>query len=55
MTPSALIKQWVETFNEANAIPLASLFCIVENIFEDGDYWDKLSFLQLHQLPIPIN
>ncbi|MBN8838566.1 MAG: nuclear transport factor 2 family protein [Sphingobacteriia bacterium] len=119
MTPSALVKQWVETFNEANAIALASLYhedainhqvtqepvigktaieqmftkefaaakmaCIVENIFEDGDwailewkdplglrgcgffhiidgkikfqrgYWDKLSFLRLHQLPMPIN
>lgn len=61
----------------------AEMTCIVENIFEDGDwailewrdplglrgcgffhiqnglistqrgYWDKLSFLRMHQLPIP--
>lgn len=61
----------------------ADMICIVENIFEDGDwailewrdpnglrgcgffhikndkiifqrgYWDKLSFLRLHNLPIP--
>jgi limonene-1,2-epoxide hydrolase len=61
----------------------AEMFCIVENIFEDGEwailewrdplglrgcgffyikngkiqfqrgYWDKLSFLRMHNLPIP--
>lgn len=115
--PKALVKQWVETFNTANADALAELYhndainhqvanepvtgkaairkmfarefeiadmeCIIENIFEDGDwailewkdplglrgcgfflvldgkikfqrgYWDKLSFLRKHNLPIP--
>ncbi len=62
---------------------LAEMICIVENIFEDGEwgilewrdpntlrgcgffhilddkiifqrgYWDRLSFLRLHQLPLP--
>ncbi len=63
----------------------AEMVCIVENVFEDGDwailewsdpkglrgcgffqmqsgkiifqrgYWDKLSFLRLHDLPIPLD
>ncbi|MFC2151663.1 ester cyclase [Bacteroidota bacterium] len=66
-----------------NEFVVAKMVCIVENIFEDGDwvilewkdplglrgcgffqiingkikfqrgYWDKLSFLQQHNLPIP--
>lgn len=66
-----------------NEFALAEMVCIVENIFEDGEwgilewkdplglrgcgffhvidgkikyqrgYWDKLSFLRQHQLPIP--
>lgn len=73
------IKQMFETEFAA-----ADMVCIVENIFEDGDwailewkdplglrgcgffhiqngkiqlqrgYWDKLSFLSLHNLPLPI-
>jgi len=45
----------------------AEMVCIPENIFEDGNwailewrdpkglrgYWDKLSFLRLHNLPLP--
>ncbi|GGA82498.1 hypothetical protein GCM10011369_25590 [Neiella marina] len=67
----------------ANEFAAADMVCIVENIFEDGDwailewkdpiglrgcgffkfeqglivhqrgYWDKLSFLRAHNLPIP--
>ena len=115
--PRALVAQWVETFNRADADALAALYaedavnhqvaeapvegraairgmfarefaaadmtCIVENLFEDGDwailewrdpaglrgcgffqvrdgrirfqrgYWDKLSFLRQHGLPLP--
>jgi limonene-1,2-epoxide hydrolase len=66
-----------------NGFAIANMACIVENLFEDGDwailewrdpqglrgcgffhvidskiafqrgYWDKLSFLRLHGLPIP--
>ena len=69
----------------AREFKAAEMVCIVENIFEDGEwailewkdllglrgcgffqvqegkiifqrgYWDKLSFLRLHGLPIPIN
>jgi limonene-1,2-epoxide hydrolase len=117
MSPKELIKKWVDTFNEADAEMLSSLYsdeainhqvsnepvkgkaairemfktefanaqmtCIIENIFEDGNwgilewkdplglrgcgffkiendkitfqrgYWDKLSFLRSHNLPIP--
>lgn len=68
-----------------NAFALAEMTCIIENIFEDGEwailewkdplglrgcgffhiqddkivfqrgYWDKLSFLRMHNLPIPTN
>lgn len=47
----------------------AEMTCIIENLFEDGEwailewrdplglrgcgYWDKLSFLRMHNLPIP--
>lgn len=67
----------------ANEFAVAEMFCIVENIFEDGEwailewkdplglrgcgffqvlegkikfqrgYWDKLSFLRQHKLPLP--
>ncbi|HJO95969.1 MAG TPA: nuclear transport factor 2 family protein [Victivallales bacterium] len=117
MKPKELIKKWVETFNNADAVSLsefysdkainhqvsespvegkkaikemferefanADMVCIIENIFEDGEwailewkdplglrgcgffhiennkivfqrgYWDKLSFLRMHNLPIP--
>lgn len=117
MTPKAVIANWVEIFNKADAARLAALYhtdainhqvnqepikgqqaikemfdaefkkadmtCIIENIFEDGDwailewkdplglrgcgffqvqngkikfqrgYWDMLSFLRMHKLPIP--
>jgi hypothetical protein len=73
----AIQKMFTDEFSKANMV------CIVENIFEDGDwailewrdpkglrgcgffqiengkikfqrgYWDKLSFLKLHNLPIP--
>lgn len=73
----AIKKMFAEEF--ANA----KMFCIIENIFEDGNwailewkdplglrgcgffkiendkivfqrgYWDKLSFLRMHKLPIP--
>ncbi|MBX2848484.1 MAG: nuclear transport factor 2 family protein [Acidiferrobacterales bacterium] len=66
-----------------NAFETAEMVCMIENIFEDGDwailewrdplglrgcgffqtrngkirfqrgYWDKLSFLKVHDLPIP--
>ena len=116
MEPKELIKKWVETFNNTDAIGLsdfyaentvnhqvntdpvvgknairemfesefskAKMVCIIENIFQDGDwgmlewsdplglrgcgffrfenekivfqrgYWDKLSFLKIHNLPI---
>lgn len=116
MEPKELIKKWVETFNNTDAIALsdfyaenavnhqvntdpvvgknairemfetefskAKMVCIIENIFQDGDwgmlewsdplglrgcgffrfenekivfqrgYWDKLSFLKIHNLPI---
>jgi hypothetical protein len=75
----AIKKMFAEEFSKANMI------CIIENIFEDGDwailewkdskglrgcgffhiqngkilfqrgYWDKLSFLRLHGLPVPNN
>jgi hypothetical protein len=83
-----LIIQWVEAFNKGDAdliaeFSQADMTCIIENIFEDGDwailewkdplglrgcgffqiqngriifqrgYWDKLSFLRMHNLPIP--
>jgi len=74
---NAIKKMFVDEFSRANMI------CIIENIFEDGEwailewkdpnglrgcvffhikndkivfqrgYWDKLSFLRLHNLPIP--
>ncbi len=117
MTPSELIKLWVELFNKADAEAISELYqpdainhqvttdpvvgrenihqmfsnefaaadmtCIIENIFEDGEwgilewkdplglrgcgffhvvdgkikfqrgYWDKLSFLRMHGLPLP--
>jgi limonene-1,2-epoxide hydrolase len=117
MKPKELVENWVDLFNEGNALKLAELYhekainhqvanepvkgkdairkmfsnefssaemnCIVENIFEDGEwailewkdplglrgcgffkildgkiilqrgYWDKLSFLKQHGLPIP--
>lgn len=117
MGPKALVKVWVEAFNQSDASALASLYsedavnhqvaeapvegreairgmfaagfaaakmvCIVENIFEDGEwamlewrdplglqgcgffhvvdglivfqrgYWDKLTFLRQHKLPLP--
>jgi hypothetical protein len=116
-SPKQIIKNWVETFNRADASALsefyqddainhqvvndpvmgkkairemftnefsnATMVCIIENIFEDGEwgmlewkdplglrgcgffqfengkikfqrgYWDKLSFLSIHHLPIP--
>ena len=117
MTPKAIVGQWVEAFNRADANAIAEFYaenavnhqvaetpvtgkpairemfaqefsradmtCRVENIFEDGEwamlewkdplglrgcgffhvqqgkivlqrgYWDKLSFLKLHNLPVP--
>ena len=117
MTPKAIIKEWVNAFNEGNVNKISEFYhedainhqitkdpvigkkairemfknefntvemhCIIENIFQDKDwvilewkdplglrgcgffnivddkikfqrgYWDKLSFLRLHQLPIP--
>ena len=117
MSPTELIRDWVDAFNEGDAGKLASFYapdavnrqvaeqevcgqaairqmfesefanaemhCIIENIFEDGEwgilewrdplglrgcgffqvrdgkiqaqrgYWDKLSFLRQHNLPIP--
>jgi limonene-1,2-epoxide hydrolase len=117
MTPSDLVRAWVEAFNRADAEALGAFYaesatnhqaaeapvigraairamfarefaaakmeCIVENIFEDGEwailewrdpmglrgcgffhvidgkialqrgYWDKLSFLRAHGLPLP--
>ncbi len=74
----AILKMFEEEFSQADMV------CIVENIFEDGEwgilewkdpkglrgcgffhiidgkiklqrgYWDKLSFLRQHNLPIPI-
>lgn len=116
-SPKAVVRSWVEAFNNANASEIAALYaeeavnhqvaeqpvagrqailemfqrefaaaemvCIVENLFEDGEwailewrdplglrgcgffhvqngkiifqrgYWDKLSFLRQHGLPIP--
>lgn len=73
----AIKKMFTDEFAQANMV------CIVENIFEDGDwailewkdpdglrgcgffqfenekikfqrgYWDKLSFLRIHKLPLP--
>ena len=75
----AIQKMFVEEFSNADMV------CIVENIFEDGEwailewkdplglrgcgffhvvngkiklqrgYWDKLTFLKQHNLPIPTN
>ena len=75
----AIKKMFVQEFANAEMV------CIVENIFEDGEwailewkdpqglrgcgffkvlndkiqlqrgYWDRLSFLRLHGLPIPVN
>ena len=117
MSPTQIIQQFVELFNQSDAKALAELYhedavnhqvahepivgkqaiyemfksefaaaemaCIVENIFEDGEwgilewidplglrgcgffhiiddkiklqrgYWDKLSFLRQHKLPLP--
>lgn len=117
MRPGALVKQWVDLFNQGNATALSELYeekainhqvntepvegraeirkmfeqefekaemtCIVENLFEDGEwailewkdplglrgcgffhvvdgkikfqrgYWDRLSFLRQHNLPLP--
>lgn len=98
MSPKQLVSAWVDAFNQGNAdkitefyasdainhqVANAKMVCIVENIFEDGDwailewkdpiglrgcgffkvenslitfqrgYWDKLSFLKAHNLPIP--
>ena len=117
MSPTQIIQQFVELFNQSDAKTLAELYhedavnyqvanepivgkqaiyemfksefaaaemaCIVENIFEDGEwgilewkdplglrgcgffhiiddkiklqrgYWDKLSFLRQHKLPLP--
>jgi hypothetical protein len=74
---NAIKEMFADEFSKANMV------CIVENIFEDGDwailewkdpnglrgcgffktengkikfqrgYWDKLSFLRLHNLPLP--
>ena len=117
MSPSEIIKKWVDAFNKGDADLMAEFYadnainhqvanepvegknsikemfsnefaqadmtCIIENIFEDGEwvilewkdplglrgcgffqikhdkiifqrgYWDKLSFLKIHNLPIP--
>lgn len=75
----AIFEMFKREFNDADMV------CIVENIFEDGEwailewkdplglrgcgffhvvddkikfqrgYWDKLSFLKMHNLPIPTN
>jgi limonene-1,2-epoxide hydrolase len=116
-SPKAVVRSWIEAFNNANASEVAALYaeeavnhqvteppvegrqailemfqrefaaaemvCIVENLFEDGEwailewrdplglrgcgffhvqkgkiifqrgYWDKLSFLRQHGLPLP--
>lgn len=74
---TAIVSMFKHEFSEAD------MTCIIENIFEDGDwailewkdplglrscgffqitngkiqfqrgYWDKLSFLKMHKLPIP--
>lgn len=74
----AIKQMFTDEFNTADMV------CIIENIFEDGDwailewkdpdglrgcsffkvkdgkikfqrgYWDKLSFLRIHNLPLPI-
>ena len=36
----------------AEGFASAKMVCIIENIFEDGD-WDKLTFLRQQGLPIP--
>ena len=57
----AIRKMFVDSFAEAD------MTCIVEKMFEDGEwaimewrdplglrgYWDKLSFLRQHGLPLP--
>jgi limonene-1,2-epoxide hydrolase len=117
MTPTEVVRAWVEAFNGrdadalanfyaedainhqvaespvrgraairemfVSAFALAAMVCIIENLFEDGEwailewrdplglrgcgffhvvdgqilfqrgYWDKLTFLRLHGLPIP--
>lgn len=117
MSPKTLVLQWVEAFNQGDALTMAAFYaddavnhqvanepvrgkvaiqamfekefaqaqmtCIVENLFEDGEwailewrdplglrgcgffhvqgdkivfqrgYWDKLSFLRMHDLPLP--
>ena len=77
MGKPAIRQMFADEFSKANMV------CIIENIFEDGDwgilewkdpfglrgcgffhfengkikfqrgYWDKLSFLRIHQLPFP--
>jgi len=117
MTPSEIVRKWVDVFNMGDAQSISEFYaldavnhqvaetpvkgktairtmfeqefsraemtCIIENLFEDGDwailewkdplglrgcgffkiendkikfqrgYWDKLSFLKMHNLPIP--
>ena len=92
MTPKEVLEKWIDCFNASDVEAIRRMFagefatakmvCIVENIFEDGEwailewkdplglrgcgffhiknnlivyqrgYWDKLSFLKQHNLPI---
>lgn len=69
MKPKELVKLWVEAFNNGDAKEISKFyhkdavnlqvrgcgfFHIIDDriIFQRG-YWDKLSFLRMHDLPIP--
>jgi hypothetical protein len=49
--PKEIVEAWVEAFNRADVEALASLYS--ELIQFQRGYWDKLSFLRMHKLPLP--
>lgn len=66
MTPKEIVHKWIDAFNKAdvdwailewkdpNGLRGCGFFQTQNNkiVFQRG-YWDKLSFLKLHNLPVP--
>lgn len=55
MKPKEVLLKFIEAFNNADVEVLADLYCddAVNHIVFQRGYWDKLSFLRQHGLPIP--
>jgi ketosteroid isomerase-like protein len=65
MKPKELIIKWVKVFNNGDADLIADFYAdnavnhqvandpVNGKIVSQRGYWDKLSFLRMHNLPIP--